>query len=618
MTDQTLPVSTPPVLNDGMTSIALSFSGGGFRAACFTLGCTDYLNEVIYEGEPLLKKVTFISSASGGSITNLVLSSMLRQGFDFKAIHNHLVKQLSGTVLMDAVFKVLNNTDAWVKRPEKSRNLINAFAMVYDQLLFNEAAFEVLSQPAGPDQMVIKETCVNTTEFTNGLNFRWDNGTGMVGNKYLSFSDGLAGAAKVRLGDILASSSCFPGGFEPIMFPVDFANPEAPADILRQGIRQLNNFTSVQTDFLNQHKDVNFGFMDGGIDDNQGIYAFMLADGRQDKPFDLYFPCDVSSNYLNDPFTYPKPVTGADYDRTGTDFIKDLASKIRWYFIICLVLLAAGTAGAITDFRRSVSLALTGGALVGLLLPLLSALLLKKWLKNLLSTLFPSAGDSGSWGKIFDKYKAELLKLSLGQMLTMLLARATSVLLLADTVYLKRIRQLSYNNLYASKNSSLYKQLITTNNAQTPPCIIDTTSWNGHTAQTTVYKLAAKNDAQLRSDLKGDGLDKIPVSDSDPRTVFEILYPIPAILQAHADTATNMDTTLWFDEDQQKNGSLESLLITGQATMCFNLIRTAYRFGNTEKSWIDLRETLILHWEKFKNTPDWLCGELNNNTGRRE
>ena len=49
-------------LPNGLENIALSFSGGGFRAAAFTLGCVSYLNDVPYKAQPLLHKVRFISS----------------------------------------------------------------------------------------------------------------------------------------------------------------------------------------------------------------------------------------------------------------------------------------------------------------------------------------------------------------------------------------------------------------------------------------------------------------------------------------------------------------------------------------------------------------------------
>ena len=606
MTSPTPPTQLP-VLPNGIGRIALSFSGGGFRAAAFTLGCTTYLNKIIYDNAPLLHKVRFISSASGGSITNLTLSAMLREGHDFKTIYRHLLERLNGTDLMDKVFEVLNDQRAWKDRPGKSRNLINAFAMVYDDWFFNHAAFETLSRPVPDGQFVIEEVCINTTEFTNGLNFRWGNGTGLVGNKYISFRDGLTGAAKIKLGDILATSSCFPAGFEPIMFPADFANQDVSANMLRSGIIQRNNFTEAEVTTFNDQNDINFGFMDGGIDDNQGIYAFLLADQRKGAQYDFYFTCDVTSNYVNDPFTYPEPVKGKAFDRTGNDFLRGLLNKIGWYFGITAIVLLLSIVAAVKCFWTPVALPIAGVAFAAICLPLIAACILKSWIKKLLTILFPSPGGSGTWGIIFNKYKSKLWKLRLSQILTMLMARATSVLLLADTIYLKRIRQLSYNYLYAVKANDVYKKDIAANNAIVPPGIINTGKlWEDHIAQTTVYKLATKNDGLLQAELQAGCLDKIPLSGSDNRSVYKVLYPISPALRAHADIATAMDTTLWFDANQQKNESLKSLIITGQATMCFNLLRIAYRFGNTDPSWLAFRAGLIADWEQFRNKPDWL------------
>ena len=59
-----------------LTNIALSFSGGGFRATAFCLGILSYLNYRLITNdkgnqETLHSRVQFISSASGGSFANL-------------------------------------------------------------------------------------------------------------------------------------------------------------------------------------------------------------------------------------------------------------------------------------------------------------------------------------------------------------------------------------------------------------------------------------------------------------------------------------------------------------------------------------------------------------------
>src|SRR5262249_24964060 len=74
-------------------------------------------------------------------------------------------------------------------------------------------------------------------------------------------------------------SSCFPGGFEPIALPDDFVwpsgtGPPEPLGNLPQGL----------------------ALMDGGVFDNQGIDALLLADARArhaGAPLDLLIVSDV-------------------------------------------------------------------------------------------------------------------------------------------------------------------------------------------------------------------------------------------------------------------------------------------------------------------------------------
>ncbi|MEL7147368.1 MAG: hypothetical protein AAFO69_13425, partial [Bacteroidota bacterium] len=48
--------------------IAICLSGGGFRAAGFSLGILSFLHEVVYRDSTLLQKVHGLSSVSGGTI----------------------------------------------------------------------------------------------------------------------------------------------------------------------------------------------------------------------------------------------------------------------------------------------------------------------------------------------------------------------------------------------------------------------------------------------------------------------------------------------------------------------------------------------------------------------
>ena len=86
--------------------------------------------------------------------------------------------------------------------------------------------------------------------------------------------------------------------------------------------------------------------MDGGIDDNQGIYAFLLADSRTSKgyDYDLYLPCDVSSNYLDKPFTYPKPIEAPVLDHSIAYWLDRAKRTGRSYLQLIIVLLLVAIA----------------------------------------------------------------------------------------------------------------------------------------------------------------------------------------------------------------------------------------------------------------------------------
>ena len=66
-------------------NIAISLSGGGYRATAFHLGALSYLNQLPFEGTPLLHNVKIISTISGGTFTGVGYVLALTQG-DYIAI----------------------------------------------------------------------------------------------------------------------------------------------------------------------------------------------------------------------------------------------------------------------------------------------------------------------------------------------------------------------------------------------------------------------------------------------------------------------------------------------------------------------------------------------------
>jgi len=88
--------------------IALSFSGGGFLAASYSLGCLSYMESVYAGGIKLTALVQFISSSSVGSIINLAYTASQRKGQSFEEFYHHLYwNVLQGTKLADHVFEIL-------------------------------------------------------------------------------------------------------------------------------------------------------------------------------------------------------------------------------------------------------------------------------------------------------------------------------------------------------------------------------------------------------------------------------------------------------------------------------------------------------------------------------
>ena len=260
-------------MNNFFKSIALCFSGGGYRAACFSFGVLS-----LFEKVNLLEKVKAISTVSGGTITGVkyAQSQVEKNSFDtfFKEYYNFLKENK----LAENAISHIKGTKIWNKEENKHkrRNPINAFAIEYNKFT-NDKTLGQVQDSISKKETHLERVVFNATDFTTGTPFRFQN---IEGSRY-SFGNKSAHKYKdlidkVKLGDILASSSAFPGGFEPISFPNDFVP--------------------------NQNEPEEIGLMDGGILDNQGTSAFIKNDAEKNT-HDLIFVCDVASPYM-EPFKF--------------------------------------------------------------------------------------------------------------------------------------------------------------------------------------------------------------------------------------------------------------------------------------------------------------------------
>lgn len=398
--------------------IGLTFSGGGYRAATFHLGVLIYLDSLPAGEHTLLRHVTALSTISGGSITGLRYMLGMARGESVGKIYGDLYDFITGTDLATLGLQRLSDAEAGC-----GRSLIKAMAGIYDRYLFDGACFGDLMD--AKEKIPVRHFSANATDFVNGLQFRFQLSEkmlhprkgepqyGIIGNLLLPLDPETA--REIRLSDILASSSCFPSGFEPLMFPDDFTwkNRETAEKIRKQTAP--------------------FGLMDGGIVDNQGIEPILLANDRMkrndpDDSLHLMIVSDVSSPFMDKYEPCSEPFTGT----WGTMTFRKLDRGLNLLWGI--VTIATGIsfflapASFLSGFLAAGWLLAAGGRLA-------AAILRKKVTKLLKESVV------GNCLPLLDSLK-------FGDVATLLANRGKSVMQLASSVFMKHVRRLNYRSVF--------------------------------------------------------------------------------------------------------------------------------------------------------------------------
>jgi hypothetical protein len=584
-----------------LDTIAVAISGGGFRAAAFGLGCLYYLNRCkLPKGDDLaitlLDRVQFMSSASGGSFASLLYAKFLYEGKPFSEMYTRLRNFMDGETLLKRAMDLLGDDRQWHSaNHHKQRNLINAFSLVYDEL-FDHATLALLCDPNRTT--TLNQICINATEFQNGISFRFQNidgknRQGLVGNfgMYMRPNQ-LETIRRLKLGDIMAASSCFPAGMEPIIYPRDFAYKGLSQEKLREAIlnrdtikevaelvaeespiiqsvsdTRMTTEAEVANDSANSVRgqvvepvppnDFSFGLMDGGIDDNQAIKSLMLAEERFRKStgngYDTFIVCDVNTRYIS---SYKLP----DAPKGGLNpySIRALAAGLG------LLLIVVATLAYFTLQVPTWRIGTIGGCLSLLLLEV--GLLIWAWRS------INSAGG-GTWGLVWKQYKGYFFTIPLGSLRQMLVARIDSVVILAGDIMMKQIRRLIFEQFY------------------------DNEAWKNRRITTLLGALSKKS---------------LPLTTVRTKraTGHKGTEPSPA-MQKIADEASQMDTTLWFNgkDIEGKINTRDKLIATGQFTMCYNLLRYLDQMKKVDipkdhRIHLDeLEKQLQSDWEKLQKDP---------------
>ena len=94
------------------------------------------------------------------------------------------------------------------------------------------------------------------------------------------------------------------------------------------------------------------------------------------------------------------------------------------------------------------------------------------------------------------------------------------------------------------------------------------------------------------------------------------MAPSEAIF-SNSKLASEMGTTLWWSDDDRRQGKPEAVVSTGQYNICWNLLEFIYRLRRNDENLspeckiiIDLQQQLEDDWKRFKKNPHWMLDEL--------
>jgi predicted acylesterase/phospholipase RssA len=399
-------------------NLAMSLSGGGYRAAAYHLGTMRLLDRV-----GLLPSVVGLSTVSGGTICGMAWVVSLIEGKPFNDFYEHFRKYLINNNVIGEALEGLTGERGHASHEWAS--LIGAASDVYARPnLFGDRNFgEVL----GAKELQLEEAIFNSTEFHTGLDFRFrrsDRPRTIVGNRNYPVPREVA--QHIRLADIVAASSCFPGGFEPLVFPQHFHWPaQYPLDAA------LNE--------LGPDFDTGLPLMDGGIYDNQGVESLLLA--FNDSTATTLLISDVSARNKEMYNVPANPTSRGWLTLNGAFWIGRLLFLLA--VTSTLVLAEHGWRAMRNGEWRAENLLLY--LVPGVLSAGVAGALwwVHRRLKDV-NHLLQSSVDVEAW--------SSLKKLTAGEFTQMLVLRVTSLLALTSSIFMARIRRLVFGRVFDDKD----------------------------------------------------------------------------------------------------------------------------------------------------------------------
>lgn len=556
-------MSNVKVPDQPFSRIALCCSGGGYRAASFHLGAMAYLYRIQYEGKPLLQNVKALSTVSGGTITGVVYALQVKQGKSFPEIYEFLIKKLSTLDLVRLGLSKLNGGVNW-QNPGKRKNLINAFAEIYDKEFTGGETFDIFENM---ENVHLEEVMFNATEFSSGLIFRFQN-DGRFGNYYSPVRRSIGN--EVKLSDVIAASSCFTGGFEPIEWPTDFIHEEAIE--LKDEAQLIKSL----------------GLMDGGIYDNQGIDSILLSETRVDaKPYDLIIVSDVTSPYMH-PFQFLPDKSENGWRSWTFNRIRKKINRSYAGLIIVLLMVSISALFYLWFYFENNVLSgiLVSAVFLSLLLTILLIWIRSRFIKGTRSAKRYIQKEFSDDIPLESLTTLQFSQIPFHHLESLIVDRVKSLTTLVSEVFLKTVRRLVYGRLYESDHHHFRR------------------------ASNLIRELT-REDFELkrkRNNNDPDYFQNIP--GCHPMLQGDYNQVIGAKMEVIAQSAASFGTNLWFTETDKIENRLNDLIICGQASMCFTLLKYIVELRGTpdngyEDLPIKLRSEIDLVW--IQCLADWKC-----------
>jgi predicted acylesterase/phospholipase RssA len=438
-------MTTEPSSGAPFGNIALCISGGGYRASTYGLGTIDMLEML-----GLLDDVKLISTVSGGTFTGVTYALSVADGKSYGTYYTEFYTFLKNTNCVQLALEKLYTPAAASARNDVS--LIRAAAYIYDTHLFETPGrkFGELQAIVGDGKRFL-ELIHNATEFRKGNSFRFrasHNPKVLAGNGDFLVSKEIA--AEIPLADVVAASSCFPGGFEPIRFPEDFLWAEGVNPIKEELKKDVETGAGTKPSGFKVGNDecLSLPLMDGGIYDNQGISNAVEADRTvADKNIpiiDLFLVCDTSARD-EDMLKYPKPDERAGW----------LSIDMLFWAAVALFVFALVSAGFLIYYLVTAvdTRHLSWPRFIFQYLSPITLFIVLAGILGWIYDLFRKNKEiivSGAKFRLWPVIK----KLSLPDAINMIKARVTSLGTMAGDVFMKRIRGLEFNNVMDSTRKS--------------------------------------------------------------------------------------------------------------------------------------------------------------------